>query len=369
MEFVSLTYFIWLFAFLTIVWISSHKYSPYILTAFGLAFVFSQAPYAGLVLIVETLLCYLVIHKIKKTRWVFAIALIVIIFGSFLLFKYFSGSGLILLPLGISYFTFRLLAYVQGSYRNNIRPHSLIEFLAYMSFFPTYLIGPINLFPEFLRNIRRRKWDTAAFSKGLERVFYGYAQLIILGNYVVNTLVKGRVNELLSHSGHVESLFLESAHMWLDLYIRFSAYSSIAIGISAMAGFKVPENFNYPFLATNIREFWYRWHMSLTDWCREYIFVPVAAVTRKPYIAIAATMITIGIWHELSIRYVLWGLYHSVGIIIYEKWSAFIKDKLPSSILFRRIHAFIGILITIIFVVASFPVTTLIVDFINTFLS
>lgn len=369
MDFVSFTYLLWAIAFLALVWVSAHKYSPYILTAFGLGFVFSLAPYAGLLLVTEALIAFSVIHYVKRKKWIYAFLLIILIFGAFLVFKYYAQQGYILLPLGISYYTFRLLHYVQDSYRGNIRKHTLIEFMAYISFFPTYLIGPINLFPDFLLNIRRRRWDVDAFSRGLERAFYGYAQLIILGNFLVNDVVKTYVEMLTNHTGYTGTLFLESAHLWLDLYVRFSAYSSIAIGISVMAGFKVPENFRYPFLARNIREFWQRWHISLTDWCREYIFVPVAAITRRPYLAIGATMITIGIWHELSIRYILWGLYHSVGIIIFEKWSAFIKDKLPESRIFQKAYALFGILLTIIFVVSSFPVTTIAVRLLNSLIS
>lgn len=369
MDFASVSYIVWTCAFLLAVWLSAHRYTPYILSAFGLAFVFSQAPWAGVLLVSEAFLSFAIIHYLKKSKWTYALVLIFIIFGAFLAFKYSAQQGSIVLPLGISYFTFRLLHYVQDCYRGKIRKHSPIEFLAYISFFPTYLIGPINLFPAFLLDIRRRRWSLASFSGGLERAFYGYAQLIILGNFLVNDIISSYVEMLSRHTEYIGTLFLDSALFWLDLYVRFSAYSSIAIGISAMAGFTVPENFRYPFFARNIREFWHRWHISLTDWCREYIFVPVAAITRKPYLAIGTTMITIGIWHELSIRYVLWGLYHSIGIIIFEKWSALVKDKLPESKLFQRAYALFGIVVTIIFVVSSFPVTTLAVKLINMLIS
>ena len=365
MEFVSIIYFGWLLVFLLVVWISAYKYSPYILTAFSAAFIFTTAPLAGTILFTESLLSYLIIKQSKLRSWKYTILLIIIILSAFLSFKYYAINNSFLLPLGISYFTFRLIHYIQDSHRNNIREHSLIEFLAYMTFFPTYLVGPINLFPEFLMNLRRRAWDSNKFSKGLERFFYGYVVLIIFDNYFVNHVIRDWVSIQNSHSGNTGALILQSAYMWLDLYVRFSAYSSIAIGVSAMAGFQIPENFNYPFLATNIREFWQRWHISLTGWCREYIFIPIAAVTRKPFVAIGATMITIGVWHELSIRYILWGLYHSVGIIIYQKWSLYINDKLPTSQLFQECYSIAGIITTIAFVVLSFPVTTIVTSFIN----
>lgn len=232
--------------------------------------------------------------------------------------------------------------------------------MAYMTFFPTYVVGPINLFPEFLKNLRRRNWDSSQFSYGLERLLYGYAQLIILGDFLVNHLLKNWMTLNLTSHHPVVTLCLQSLHMWLDLYVRFSAYSSIAIGIAATAGFTVPENFNYPFLATNIREFWLRWHMSLTNWCREYIFIPVAAITRKPYLAIGATMITIGVWHELSLRYIIWGIYHALGIIVFEKYSILTKGRSSGGKILAIVRKTAGIALTLIFVILSFPVTSMV---------
>jgi D-alanyl-lipoteichoic acid acyltransferase DltB (MBOAT superfamily) len=363
MEFVSLAYFIWTLCFLAAAWISVPKYDPYILAAFGSAFIFVSAPLGGAILFAETLLCYFCIQRVRIVPWHSTVLLVVLILAAFLLCKYYAAHGSLILPFGISYFTFRLVHYVQERYRNSLRPHTLVELLSYMTFFPTYLVGPINLFPEFLTNLRRRQWNSAAFSKGLERTFYGYAVLIIGGNYLVNVVIKSRLDVLMEHGGPLGNLLLQSIHLWLDLYVRFSAYSSIAIGISAMAGFRIPENFSYPFLATNIKEFWQRWHISLTGWCREYIFIPLAAVTRRPYLAICATMIAVGIWHELSIRYTIWGLYHSAGIIVYEKWSAFMRGRLPSSRIFQKCYSFAGMLITILFVVFSFPLTKIVTQY------
>jgi alginate O-acetyltransferase complex protein AlgI len=360
MEFVTVAFLVWILLFVVVSWLSVNKYRPYILVAFGLAFVFIKVPLAGVILVTESLLCYYVSYKRKYLQWKSAIVTISIVFIAFLLCKYYASRSLFVLPLGISYFTFRLIHYVQESFKQRLRNHNLIEFIAYMTFFPTYMAGPINLFPEFLNNLRRRKWDNSKFSYGLERIVYGYAQLIILGNFVLNYLLKNWIALNFSEVSNFMGSIIHSVQIWLDLYIRFSAYSSIAIGIAAMTGFTVPENFNYPFLATNIRDFWQRWHMSLTNWCREYIFTPLAAITRKPFIAIGATMITIGIWHELSLRYILWGLYHSVGIIVYEKYSRFVKGKIPDNKAFLMFQKITGIAFTLVFVVMSFPVTSIV---------
>jgi alginate O-acetyltransferase complex protein AlgI len=363
MDFTSTIVLAWIFSFIVVSLIAGNKYYPYVLIAFGLAFVFSTAPLAGAILSVESLFCYYVCLRRKPNQWLYALLSVVVVFVAFLLCKYLASENSLVLPLGISYFSFRLIHYVQETFRQRIREHSLVEFFAYMTFFPTYIIGPINLFPEFLKNIRRRNWDSSQFSYGLERIIYGYAQLVILGNFVVNHLLRNWMAVNLTEDHGIANLFVQSLHMWLDLYVRFSAYSSIAIGIAATAGFTVPENFNYPFLSSNIREFWQRWHMSLTNWCREYVFAPVAAITRRPYLAIGATMITIGIWHELSLRYILWGIYHSLGIIVFEKFSILTKG-IPSG---NKIVAIgrktAGIVVTLVFVILSFPVTSLINNF------
>jgi D-alanyl-lipoteichoic acid acyltransferase DltB (MBOAT superfamily) len=380
MEFVSMKYAVWMLLFLSAAWIPSPRAHPYILTVLGSAFVFISAPLAGVILYAETLLCYLGWRRARLKPWAHVLFLSAILFAAFLLCKYYASRRMLVLPLGISYFTFRLMHYAQIRYRGTVRPHSMIEFLSYMTFFPTYLVGPINLFPEFLRDLRRRHWDDGMFSRGLERMFYGYALLIIVGNYLIGALGKPLLDAALRDSGAMPSiikayngpallhwwpLFAQSAFFWLDLYVRFSAYSGIAIGLSAMAGYRVPENFSRPFFAANIREFWRRWHMSLTNWCREYVFTPVAAVTRRPHLALAVTMIVIGIWHELSVRYVVWGLYHFTAIAVHQKWSARAGRCAPRRPVFRKTLSAAGSLATTLFVVSSFPVTTFITRFIE----
>lgn len=358
-------YIVLMGVYIVISWISLNKFSPYLLLIFGLAFIFINAPLSGIILLSETLICYYFSKMKYKNKGLLISISILFIFLAFLLFKYLASNRNILLPLGISYFTFRLIHYLQESYRNRLREHTLLEFLTYMTFFPTYVVGPINLFPDFLSNLRRKKWDSSMFSLGAERILLGYAQLIILGNFAVNYLLKNWIDTTFQDASSFNKLIIHSIHLWIDLYIRFSAYSSIAIGLAQLSGFSVPENFNFPFLATNIRNFWQRWHMSLTNWCRDYIFIPVAAITRKPYLAIGATMITIGIWHELSFRYILWGIYHTIGILIFEKYSIWSKKIYPENKFFAFFRKIIGISITLAFVIMSFPITTVTINFIN----
>ena len=366
MEFVSLDYLAWLILFQILVWTVGNRMLPWCLCGVGFSFVIITAPLSGTILLVQALISYWFTETGRAGRGRYALLLIAGVSSIFLAFKYRTSTSGLALPLGISYYTFRLIHYIQERFRNNIRKHTMIEFLAYISFLPTLLIGPINRFPEFLTDVRRRTWNTARFSRGLERVFYGYAQLIILGNFVVNHVVRDwLINP--ARPDDFMSLVFQSMHMWLDLYVRFSAYSSIAIGVSLMAGFHVPENFNYPFLATNIKFFWQRWHMSLTQWCRDYIFVPVSSVTRRPYFAIALTMVVIGVWHELSLRYILWGLYHTAGIIVQGKWSAIRIRRGPvmggwAGRVTCQVSYGVSVGVTLVFVVLSFPITHVLND-------
>jgi D-alanyl-lipoteichoic acid acyltransferase DltB (MBOAT superfamily) len=360
MDFVSVKMISWMLLFPATAWIPSYGRHPWFLTVLGSAFVFTSAPLAGAILYAETLLCYFSLRRDNTRAFVRVLLLTVVLSAAFLLCKYYASRGVLVLPLGISFFTFRLIHYSQIRWRGTVRPHSMIEFLAYMTFLPTFLVGPINLFPDFLKDLRRRHWDGGQFSWGLERVFYGFALLIIGGNFLINAVCRPWMDAAVSQSGDVPGLFLQSILLWLDLYVRFSAYSGIAIGLSAMAGYRAPENFDAPFFSANIREFWRRWHMSLTGWGREYIAGPIAAATRRPYLAAAATMVAIGIWHELSLRYVLWGLYHFAGIAIHRKWSARRKETRITTPIFQKASLIAGTAGTTLFVISSFPVTTLI---------
>jgi alginate O-acetyltransferase complex protein AlgI len=288
------------------------------------------------------------------------VLLVVLAVVVFVFFK--RGAGLEespLIPLGLSYYLFRLIHFALESYTRRLRPHQPAEFLAWLLLLPTLIVGPIHRFPEFLDDLRRRRWEWARFSLGLERALHGYAKLVILANW----LIAGPLHTLLlswaETAGGFSGALLRALHLWIDLYCRFSAYSDIAIGVAAMMGFTIIENFNSPFLARNIGDFWRRWHISLTGWCQQNVFLPVAALTRRPAVAIAATMLVIGLWHELSLRYLLWGLYHAGGIAGQRRWSRW-RSRWPaaSSPLLRATERTAATLLTLCFVVASFPAST-----------
>jgi alginate O-acetyltransferase complex protein AlgI len=152
--------------------------------------------------------------------------------------------------------------------------------------------------------------------------------------------------------------YLGCVQYGLNLYLQFSGYSDIAIGIAMLVGYRVPENFNWPFIATNIQTFWSRWHITLSHWCRDYVFQPVAAVSRSPHIGVIAAMLVLGMWHELSWRYLLWGAYHGLGLVV---WRQFQTLKSSASFDFppklRPVGIVAGWFLTMNFVILSFALT------------
>jgi len=132
-----------------------------------------------------------------------------------------------------------------------------------------------------------------------------------------------------SNSDPQLALYLEMVRIGLNLYMLFSGYSDIAIGFGYLLGFKVMENFNWPYLQKNISDFWRCWHISLTSWCREYVYTSVIAKTRSPALGVLSTLIVIGLWHEVSFRYLAWGLYHGLGVVVWQQ-SKKLREKLPT---------------------------------------
>lgn len=226
------------------------------------------------------------------------------------------------IPLGLSYSVFRVLHYIIERSRNNLPEHGLADFVAYVFFLPTILIGPINRFPQYFKDRCESTWRAEHISGGLERIVIGYFKVTVIGN----TLLSGGAAQWAEVAGEQSAAlgyYLAAVVASLNLYVQFSGYSDVAIGFALMLGYRVMENFRFPFLQTNIADFWRCWHISLTSWSREYIFMSVLSITRQPYVAVLCSLLFIGIWHEISLRYIAWGLYHGVGIIAYMQWRKF----------------------------------------------
>jgi alginate O-acetyltransferase complex protein AlgI len=226
----------------------------------------------------------------------------------------------IAIPLGLSYYALRCIHYIIERYKGRLPEHDFLDFASYMLFLPTLIAGPIHRFGDFQRDRRRQRWDSDKFSEGLERILYGYVKITFIANHLVSIRLAELVAGLPPEQGSLAA-YLSMIQHGLNGYLQFSGYSDIAIGFALLLGYRVMENFRWPLLQRNISDFWKSWHISLSSWCREYVYMLVISFTRRPVIAVVATMLAIGLWHEASHRYVLWGVYNAVGIVIWQQFQ------------------------------------------------
>ena len=309
-----LWHFLTLSALTVLVWILPQRWQFDAVALGTLLFIGVFSSWAALILLFNCLLVYLVALKGHfKPVWVVLTVFTVMIEFVFLRSIQQAQSGLTttVTLMGLAYSSCRHIHYLIESYRGKIKV-GLRSLLHYQLFLPVIVTGPINRYPEFIRSLQRRRWDPADFSSAMERIIYGYAKVVIVGNYVIDLKIRGTL-QATELSPFIKS-WLTSLLDWAYLYAQFSGWSDIAIGFALLMGVKIAENFNNPLKATNLIEFWQRWHISLSTWCKDYIFVPVVSITRNPFIAVTAAMLVMGAWHELSLYYVLWGCYHALGI-------------------------------------------------------
>lgn len=226
----------------------------------------------------------------------------------------------VILPVGISFYTFQALSYTIDVYQKKLpATHDIVEFFAYISFFPQLVAGPIeratNLLPQFQNN---RQFDYAKAVDGCRQMLWGFFKKLVIADncaYWVNEYW-GLYDEMPGFS-----LFLLGVLFTFQIYCDFSGYSDIAIGCSRLFGFNLMRNFNYPYFSRSIPEFWRRWHISLTTWFRDYIYFPLGGsrcdkwkIIRNVYIVWGIS----GLWHGANWTFVCWGLFHATLLAIYN---------------------------------------------------
>jgi alginate O-acetyltransferase complex protein AlgI len=256
---------------------------------------------------------------------------------------------------GFGFYALKLIHYAVETRAGTFRAHSFLEFYTYMLFFPTILIGPIHLFDDFLKSERRIRWNEGMFASGLERILYGYVKVIVLANWLVSERLDAIAATL--EPGTI-SVFIDSTLHGFHLYFAFAGYSDIAIGVALLLGYNINENFNHPFLKRNIGEFWQSWHMSLSGWCRKYVFLPIYAQWRTLSIALIGTMLAIALWHEFSIRFFLWGVYHGCGLLVWRIYAKFANQKLPKAegVVRKGLSRSVSVVVTFLFVMIGFTI-------------
>ena len=236
----------------------------------------------------------------------------------------------ILLPIGVSFFTFKLISYVIEIHREHIQPCNLLEFSTYIAFFPTILSGPIDRPNQFLPQLQRvHTLDYLMAVDGCRQILWGmFTKMCIADNLAMIT-----DQAWTGYTSASTTALLAAAILYpIQLYADFDGYSNMAIGVGKILGFNVTRNFNHPFLARNMAEFWRRWHMSLTSWITDYVFMPLNIAFREMGnwgISLAAliNLLLIGLWHGANWTYGVFGLYHGLLFVPLVFSGAFGKKK------------------------------------------
>lgn len=323
-------------------------------------FLFRQSFWSGVYLCMGSLVVYVVIRSTRKSQLLFIAGLGSVLFFVTVvyqdLFKTTTNPEGLPILLGLSYYTCRHIHVLVEGYKNNLPRFSIRQYFHYHFFLPVLIAGPIHRFEHFQRQAERRRWNTDHFTSGLERIVYGYVKVVVMGNYLIHT----KLHPIFKGAGDDDftGLLLQSAINWLYLYIEFSGFTDIALGFSLILGFRLEENFNFPLMARNLTDFWQRWHITLSQWCRDYIYMPVLAFTRNPWLGVFTAMLAMGLWHETSVYYVLWGLYHAVGLVL-SRWLA-VNDPMGMRALPSWLQSSLSRIATFGWLIAGMPIITLV---------
>ena len=274
----------------------------------------------------------------EKKRKVVLWASVVFNLGLLFFFKYFSfvTGGLfpvIKLPIGISFFTFQIMSYTIDVYRRSVEPQkSLLKLALYISLFPQLIAGPIVRYIDVEKQLTYRECTAEKTARGMIRFSMGLAKKVIVSNTVAAICdgIFGSTNTVPAFTAWVGVICYA-----LQIYFDFSGYSDMAIGMGHMLGFDFLENFNYPYVSCSVQEFWRRWHISLSSWFRDYLYIPLGGNRRgkvRTYINLIIVFACTGLWHGASFSFIVWGLWHGLFLVIERLGFKKVLDKLPKLI-------------------------------------
>jgi len=250
----------------------------------------------------------------------------------------------IILPVGISFFTFQSLSYTIDVYRKKMEPvRNIIDFGFYVSFFPHLVAGPIVRASVFIPQIYQEfKLSKHEFSHAIYMISKGLIKKIIISNFIALNLVDRVFDAPTIYSGF-ENLLAVYGY-GLQIYCDFSGYTDIAIGVALILGFRLPVNFNSPYKARSITDFWKRWHISLSQWLRDYLYISLGGNRKgklRTYFNLMLTMLLGGLWHGASLRFVIWGGLHGIGLVINRIWDSIFKNHLRTRWIGRAFAVFL----------------------------
>lgn len=240
----------------------------------------------------------------------------------------------LLLPLGISYIVFKYLSYLTDIYWGIVKKGNFIDFLLYGSLFTIYVAGPIERFERFKPQIEIKQYFQVSFLEdSFQRIVFGLFKKAVIADWIGYFIAPVWENQ---YSYPLGIRILALLGYSIQIYMDFSGYSDIAIGSSRLFGLKIMENFNWPYLQPNISKFWRNWHISLSDWIRDYLFFPLSQLSEnKLWLTVAVPLITMalcGLWHGAAWHFVLWGLWHGIGLAILQIWLGWKRTHRKSPI-------------------------------------
>jgi len=335
-------------------WIIPKQYLRNVLLIISsFAFIYLMDKWSLAVVVILTLVSYAfgkLIYNHPKKNWIHLFGVVTVL-SALIAFKYLGFLGGILnslasfvdalpqfeirnllLPLGISYIVFKHISYLTDIKWGLVKPGRFIDFLQYSSLFTIFVAGPIERFERFKPQVELNRlpflWEHIDY--GFMRIVFGMFKKLVLADWI------GYFIAPIWASPHQYAEFIRPLALIgysLQIYFDFAGYSDIAIGSSRLFGFKIMENFNNPYLAPNISQFWRRWHISLSDWIRDYLFFPLSKISSKktwqiffvPVIAMALC----GLWHGPAWHFMLWGIWHGIGLSILQVWNQYKRKHKP----------------------------------------
>ena len=361
MLFSSLTF---LLAFLPLVLVlyyinNNRVYRNIILLISSLIFYSWGEPRTIIIMIITIIVNYvmaIMIEEKEKYRKLLFIVTCIFNIGILFFFKYFNFfvndvlmlknvTLNIILPIGISFYTFQILSYVIDVYKKEVvAQRSIINLGAYVTMFPQLIAGPIVRYQTIAKELTERKEHVDDIAEGLRRFIIGLGKKIIIANQMAIIADKVYLSIPL-HDLNTMFAWIGTIAFALQIYYDFSGYSDMAIGLGKMFGFHFVENFNYPYIATSITDFWRRWHISLSSWFRDYVYIPLGGSRCSKARWMLNIMIVwslTGLWHGASYNFILWGLYYGVLLMMEKLFFKKYLDKL------RGINYIITMLIVLV---------------------
>ncbi len=371
--------FLWLFAAFALFYVLMQKTTSLriiYLALFSLFFYYKTSGIFFLLLVFTATSDFAIGHLIaiartKKSRKIHLATSIAINVGILVYFKYtnffidtinnFISDPLefqnIFLPIGISFFTFQSMSYTIDIYRGRIKPlDRWVDYLLYVSFFPQLVAGPIVRARDFIPQIRKKNplVTREMFSRGVLLIIFGLFKKAVISDYISMSFVDRVFDAPTLYTG-LEN-FMAVMGYSIQIYCDFSGYSDMAIGIALLLGFHFNINFNSPYKSASITEFWRRWHISLSSWLKDYLYVSMGGNRKgkaRTYLNLVVTMLLGGLWHGAALRFLVWGAIHGAALAIHKLLlSVFPAMKVEGGEM-RRIPRILGITITFMLVSAS----------------